>query len=93
MNQKIIKSIMVLRGKAISASTAVLFQLAFIMTSEIQSSVCKSDDLTLKIAATTNTSSCSAADGSVTVSASGGVSGYTSVSIVVLINRIVCLVT
>jgi len=51
MNQKIIKSIMVLRGKAISASTAVLFSACVYHDSEIQSSVCKSDDLTLKIAA------------------------------------------
>ncbi|HTJ50296.1 MAG TPA: hypothetical protein VL443_12620 [Cyclobacteriaceae bacterium] len=77
MNHRIINSIMTLHSKVISASTAVLFSACVYHDSEIQSSVCKSDDLSLKVAATTDASSCSAADGSITVSASGGVSGYT----------------
>ncbi|HEY8935367.1 MAG TPA: SprB repeat-containing protein [Cyclobacteriaceae bacterium] len=77
MNKITIKPIRMLRSKIISASTAVLFSACVYHDSEIQSSVCKSDNLSLKVAATTNASSCSAADGSITVSASGGVSGYT----------------
>ena len=40
------------------------------------SNVCSSSDLTLSVSATTAASDCSAADGSVVVSASGGIEGY-----------------